>query len=57
MASAPIPGGTGVSQYRYSKNTGLYPESPFIFQGLKENLRDALSPSLRSTEGGTAEHL
>lgn len=53
MASVPIPVGIGVSQYRYSKNTGPYPESPFVFQGLKENLRDALSPSLGSTEGGT----
>lgn len=34
--SCPIPVGKGVIQYHYFKNIGPYPESPFIFQGLKE---------------------
>lgn len=50
-ASGLIPVGIGVSQHHYSKNIGPYPESPSIFQGLKENLKDALSHSLSATAG------
>lgn len=53
MVSGPIPIGIGVSQYRSSKNIGPYPESSFIFQGLKKNLKDVLSLSLRATAGGS----
>ena len=52
-ASYPTPVGKGVSQFHYSKNTGPYPESPFIFQSLKENLKDALSHSLNATAEGS----
>lgn len=53
MASGPIPVGIGVSQYPYSKNIGLCPDSLSIFQGLKENFKDALSHSLSVTAGGS----
>lgn len=51
MASGPIPVGIRVSQYHYSENIGPYTESPSILPGLKENLEDALSHSLRATSG------
>lgn len=54
-ASYPTPVGKGVSQFHHSKNTGPYSESPFIFQSLEENLKDALSHSLNATaEGSTS---
>ena len=53
MASGPIPVGIGVSQYHYSKNIGLCPESLSIFQGLKENFKNAVSHSLSATAGGS----
>ena len=52
-ASYPTPVGKGLSQFHYSKNAGPYPESPFIFQSLKENLKDALSHSLNTTAEGS----
>lgn len=38
-ASYPTPVGKGVSQFHYSKNTGPYPESPFIFHKRKSQGR------------------
>ena len=52
-ASYPTPVGKGASQFHYPKNAGPYPESPFIFQRPKENLKDALSHSLNTTAEGS----
>lgn len=52
-ASYPTPVGKGVSQFHYPQNAGPYPESPFIFQRPKENLKDALSHSLNTTAEGS----
>lgn len=45
--------GIALNQYHYSKNIGPYPESPSIFQDLKEKLKDALSHSLSATTGAS----